>query len=72
VHPYAGYGYTGPGGEDLHAWIINSDGIWLRSYDYSDVMTGREKFFPILGEEAVAIGAGSTPWPSKYKATLDK
>ena len=70
VKQYAAYGYGGEGGEDLWAWIVQSEGSWSSIYDYSRVMTYRDKFFPVLGAEASALTLGSSAWPPNLSPRL--
>ena len=68
VKRYAAYGYGGPEGGDLWAWIVQSDGTWTSIYDYSRLMTDRAEFFPVLAIEANALGKGTSPWPADLAA----
>lgn len=61
----AGYGYDGDGG--LSAWTVHADGSLGPSY-YCGEPTDHS-FFPIVPEEAAALGFGSQGWPQTMKFT---
>jgi hypothetical protein len=70
---FAAYGYSGPAGSDLSAWMINSDGALGLIYDYGEITTDKHiDYLPIVPEESAALGLGNQGWSPKMKAVPSK